>query len=78
MLDHIIVTPGMLDDRLSLEGSQQPAVEFPELFFHSEREGAIDSPSKSYSKNDFHKDGYSDHLPASCVIANKGRRSLGS
>ena len=43
-------------------------VDFPELLFHSKREGAIDSPSKSYSKNNFHKDGYSDHLPVCCVI----------
>jgi hypothetical protein len=69
MLDHIIVTPGMLDDAgyLWKADSSQP-VEFPELLFQSKREGAIASPSKSYSKNNFHKDGYSDHLPVSCTI----------
>jgi hypothetical protein len=69
MLDHIIVTPGMLDDAGYhwKTGSSQP-IEFPELLFHSKREGAIASPSKSYSKNDFHKDGYSDHLPVGCTI----------
>ena len=30
--------------------SSQP-VEFPEQLFHSKRDGAIDSPSKSFTKN---------------------------
>ena len=69
MLDHIILTPGMLDESGYhwKADSSQPA-DFPELLFHSKREGAIDSPSKSYTKNNFHKDGYSDHLPVTCVI----------
>jgi endonuclease/exonuclease/phosphatase family metal-dependent hydrolase len=69
MLDHIIVTPGMLDEAgYHWKADSSHPVDFPELLFHSKREGAIDSPSKSYSKNNFHKDGYSDHLPVSCVI----------
>jgi endonuclease/exonuclease/phosphatase family metal-dependent hydrolase len=69
MLDHIILTPGMLDEAgYHWKADSSQPVEFPEQLFHSKREGAIDSPSKSYSKNNFHTDGYSDHLPVSCTI----------
>ena len=69
MLDHIILMPGMLDEAgYHWKADSSQPVEFPEQLFHSKREGAIDSPSKSYSKNNFHTDGYSDHLPVSCTI----------
>jgi predicted extracellular nuclease len=69
LIDHIIVSPGMLNDegfRWKPDSSRR--IEFPELFFHPNFPGAIPRPSKSYSRNDFHEDGYSDHLAVACVI----------
>jgi endonuclease/exonuclease/phosphatase family metal-dependent hydrolase len=69
MLDHILISPGMLDAAgYHWQTDSSQPVDFPELLFQSNRDGAIASPSKSYSKNNFHKDGYSDHLPVACVI----------
>jgi len=69
LLDHIIVSPGLLDEdayRWKLGSTKR--IDDPELFFHPRFRGAIARPSKSYSDNDFHKDGYSDHLAVGCVI----------
>lgn len=69
LIDHVIISPGLLDDSAFrwVRGSSQ-RVEFPELFFHSRRPGAIARPSRSYTDNNFHRAGYSDHLPVSCVL----------
>jgi endonuclease/exonuclease/phosphatase family metal-dependent hydrolase len=69
LIDHVIISPGLLDeaDFRWVRGSSQ-CVELPELFFHSRRPGAIPRPSRSYSDNNFHRAGYSDHLPVSCVL----------
>jgi endonuclease/exonuclease/phosphatase family metal-dependent hydrolase len=68
-LDHIIVSPGLLDTAGFhwKEGSSQ-AVEFPELFYQPRYPDAIKRPSANYTENMFHKNGYSDHLPLNCVI----------
>jgi predicted extracellular nuclease len=69
LIDHIIISPGLLDEsgfRWKRGSSQR--VEFPELFFHPNRPGAIPRPSRSYSDNNFHRAGFSDHLPVACVI----------
>jgi len=70
LLDHIIVSVGMLDEsgfRWKRDSTQR--LEYRELFFHPNYPGAIPRPNKSYSENRFHKSGYSDHLPVSCLIA---------
>jgi endonuclease/exonuclease/phosphatase family metal-dependent hydrolase len=69
MLDHILVSPGLLDSAgfRWKEGSSQ-RLEYPELFYQPNYPGVIARPSTSYTKNDFHKKGYSDHLPLNCVI----------
>lgn len=69
LIDHVIISPGLLDENgfRWVRGSSQ-RVEFPELFFHSRRPGAIPRPSRSYSENNFHRTGYSDHLPVSCLL----------
>jgi len=69
MLDHIIVSPGLLDSAgfRWKEGSSQ-RVDFPELLYQPKYPGVIARPSTSYTKNDFHKNGYSDHLPLNCII----------
>ncbi len=69
LIDHIIVSTGLLDDedfRWKPESSQR--IEFPEQFFHPNFPDAISRPSRSYSRDTFHEDGYSDHLPVACVI----------
>jgi endonuclease/exonuclease/phosphatase family metal-dependent hydrolase len=69
LIDHVIISPGLLDEAgfRWVRGSSQ-RMEFPELFFHSRRPGAIPRPSRSYSDNKFHRAGFSDHLPVACVI----------
>jgi len=69
LIDHVIISPGLLDDAGFhwLRGSSQ-RLELPELFFHSRRPGAIPRPSRSFTDNNFHRDGFSDHLPVSCVL----------
>jgi endonuclease/exonuclease/phosphatase family metal-dependent hydrolase len=69
LIDHVIVSPGLLDEsgfRWKRGSSQR--VEFPELFFQPNLPGAIPRPSRSYSDNNFHRAGFSDHLPVACVI----------
>ncbi len=69
MLDHIIISPGLLNPQgfQWKEGSSQ-RLEFPELFYQPKYPDALNRPSTSYTKNVFHKNGYSDHLPLNCVI----------
>lgn len=69
LIDHIIVSPGLLDgEGFAWKTGSSQRLEYPELFFHPRWQGAIPRPSKSYSENDFHKDGYSDHLAVFCII----------
>lgn len=69
LLDHIIVSPGMLDPagfRWKKDSSQR--VEFPELIFTSRDNEQIPRPNQSYTRDQFHPSGYSDHLPLGCLI----------
>jgi hypothetical protein len=69
LIDHIIVSPGLLDESgFRWKPSSSRRIEYPELFFHPRFPGAISRPSRSYSADDFHRSGYSDHLPVACVI----------
>jgi endonuclease/exonuclease/phosphatase family metal-dependent hydrolase len=69
MLDHIIISPGMLDNvGFHWKNGSSKRLEFPELFFQPRDGKSIKRPSKSFSGNTFHKDGYSDHLPLGCTI----------
>jgi predicted extracellular nuclease len=69
LLDHIIISPGLLDPTgFEWKKDSSQAVEFPELFYQPKYEGIIKRPSTSYTKDDFHKNGYSDHLPVSCIL----------
>jgi len=69
LLDHIIISPGLLDAAgFQWKTNSSQAVEFPELFYQPKYEGIIKRPSTSYTKDDFHKNGYSDHLPVDCVL----------
>ncbi len=69
LIDHIIISPGLLHgNSFTWKAGSSQRLEFPELFFHPRGQGEIPRPSKSYSGNDFHKDGYSDHLAVECLI----------
>jgi hypothetical protein len=69
LIDHIIVSPGLLDTNgFHWKQGSSHRLEFPELFFQSRRPGAIARPNQSYTRDDFHGSGHSDHLPVSCVI----------
>lgn len=70
MLDHIIISPGLLDHAgYHWKPGSSQRIEFPEVFYQPPYSDAIKRPSASYSSNDFHKNGYSDHLAVGCVIA---------
>jgi predicted extracellular nuclease len=69
LIDHIIISPGLLDQaRFRWTPGSSQRVDFTELFFQPRYPGAIPRPNRSYSGDDFHKTGYSDHLAVECVI----------
>jgi endonuclease/exonuclease/phosphatase family metal-dependent hydrolase len=69
LIDHIIISPGLLDDTgyQWKEGSSERIVR-PELIYQPPYPNARARPSTSYTKNNFHKNGYSDHIALGCVI----------
>jgi len=70
LIDHIIVSPGLLDDDgFRWKPGSTKRVDFDELFFLGRWPNAIRQPSRSYSGNDFHRDGYSDHLAVTCTLS---------
>ena len=69
LIDHVIISPGLLDGiGFSWKTGSSQRLEYRELFFQPREPGTIPRPSKSYSENDFHKDGYSDHLAVVCIV----------
>jgi endonuclease/exonuclease/phosphatase family metal-dependent hydrolase len=69
LLDHIILSPGLLDESGFhwKEGSSERIVR-PELMYQPPYPNAVARPSTTYTRNSFHKNGYSDHLALGCVI----------
>jgi predicted extracellular nuclease len=69
VIDNVIVSPGLLDTKRFRwkEASTKP-VKFDYQMFKPSNPNQIPRPSRSYTGNSFHKDGYSDHLPIGCVI----------
>ncbi len=69
LIDHIIISPGLLDPAgYHWKKGSTKRLDFPELIFHPRGKDEIARPNQSYTRNDFHKTGYSDHLPVGCVI----------
>jgi hypothetical protein len=69
LLDHIIVSPGLLDPAgYHWKKGSTKAIDFPELIFHPRSPEQIPRPNHSYTKDNFHPTGYSDHLPVGCLI----------
>jgi endonuclease/exonuclease/phosphatase family metal-dependent hydrolase len=69
LFDQIIISAGMRDEAgFHWKKNSSHRIEFPELFYQPRYPGAIKRPSASYSKNNFHENGHSDHLPMGCTI----------
>jgi endonuclease/exonuclease/phosphatase family metal-dependent hydrolase len=69
LFDHIIVSPGLLDDAgFHWKKGSSKRIDYPELFYQPPYPGVIARPSTTYSRDEFHKNGYSDHLPVNCVL----------
>jgi predicted extracellular nuclease len=69
LLDHIIISPGLLDPAgFHWKKGSTRRIDFPELIFTPRSEKEIPRPNQSYTRNTFHKTGYSDHLPVGCVL----------
>jgi hypothetical protein len=70
LIDHIIVSPGMLDEQgFAWKAGSSQRLQEPELLFKPFFLNAIRVPSRSYTGNNFHEQGYSDHLPVTCIIS---------
>ena len=69
MLDHIFISPGLLDSSgFHWKDGSSRRLEYAELFYEPSRQNAIRRPSGTYTGNEFHKNGHSDHLPVGCLI----------
>ncbi len=70
VLDQMIFSPGMLDGRGVnwVPDSSQPLKE-DFMLFKARNQKSIPRPSRSYSGDKFHADGYSDHLPVFCRLS---------
>lgn len=67
VIDHVILSQGLLDAkglRWKLDSTQTMQNEYQ--MFHP-RTG-IPRPSRSYTGDNFHADGFSDHLPIRCIL----------
>ncbi len=69
LIDHIIISPGLLDEAgyQWKDGSTERIIR-PELMYQPPYPNAVARPSTSYTRNSFHKNGYSDHLALGCIL----------
>lgn len=70
VFDHVIVSPGLLDNNRFRwkAGSTSPLILLEAQLFDPPGAGRIPLPNRSFSGNNFHPDGFSDHLPVGCLI----------
>ncbi len=69
VLDHIIVSPGLVDDRgLTWVRGSTRTIRHDYQMFVPRSKKSIPRPSRSYTGNSFHKNGFSDHLPIGCRL----------
>src|SRR3954466_3206399 len=69
LLDHVIVSPGLLDSTgFHWKKGSTRRIDFPELIFRPKSDKEIPRPNAAYTGKIFHKTGYSDHLPVGCII----------
>jgi endonuclease/exonuclease/phosphatase family metal-dependent hydrolase len=68
-LDHVILSPGLLDDRgFSWVRGSTKVVQSDYQMYVSKNPKSIPVPSRSYTGSSFHENGFSDHLPVACRI----------
>lgn len=69
MIDQVILSPGLLDKKgFRWQPDSIKLVLARYQLYHSKDPSLIPRPSRSFTRNSFHEDGYSDHLPVSCVL----------
>ncbi len=69
IIDHIVVSPGLLDAKgfRYKEGSTKASLLVDDQLFDPAGP-AIPRPNRSFSKDTFHFNGYSDHLPLEAIL----------
>ena len=68
-IDHIIVSPGLLDDtNFRWKADSTEAVAFDFQLFTPANSKMIPRPNRLYTGDAFHASGVSDHLPLACVL----------
>ncbi|MFP6762537.1 MAG: endonuclease/exonuclease/phosphatase family protein [Planctomycetaceae bacterium] len=69
ILDHVILAPGMLDQKgFHWVKDSTHTVQRKYQMFVPNSDRYIPSPSRSYTGNSFHANGFSDHLPVACRV----------
>jgi endonuclease/exonuclease/phosphatase family metal-dependent hydrolase len=72
LIDHIIISQGLLDDDGFLwKPLSSERIIRPELMYQPPYPNALARPSTSYTRNSFHKNGYSDHLAVACILVDE-------
>jgi predicted extracellular nuclease len=69
VIDHVILSPGLLqqDGLRWLSGTTEVIRHDYQMYVPSDV-NSIPRPSRSYTGDNFHADGYSDHLPVACAF----------
>jgi predicted extracellular nuclease len=69
LIDHVILSPGLLDsNQFCWKRNSTSVVKHDYQMYDPGRPGQIPRPSRTYTGNTFHANGYSDHLPIRCLI----------
>ena len=69
LFDHVIISRGLLDSAgFRWKKGSTRRIDLPELIFTPRSKDEIPRPNQSYTRNDFHRSGYSDHLPVGCML----------
>lgn len=69
-IDHVIVSPGLLNPAgLAWKTNSTTEVrDLPELIYTPSTPGQIPRPNRTFTSNQYHEAGISDHLPVTCVL----------
>jgi len=68
-IDQIMVSPGLLNPAgFRWTAGSSTEIRFPEQIYTPSNPQNIPRPNRSYTGNDFHANGISDHLPVACRL----------